>query len=133
MAEIVSVANQTLRGIVPHHIYLVSIAQVRQNCQIQTGRSPHSSQKKHSKAVGTEKGIDFSIPLKIHLMAPLSTAPNGCRARWNWRLNESHEAYSSSASSSSLYVRSLIMYLGRCLVSIYILPIYSPITPMQIS
>ena len=36
VAEIVSVVNQTLRGIVLHHIYLVSIAQVRQNCQIQT-------------------------------------------------------------------------------------------------
>ena len=39
----------------------------------------------------------------------------------------------SEESPEKFSVLSLIIYLGLCLTSIYILPIYSPSTPVQIS
>ena len=41
--------------------------------------------------------------------------------------------YFSLSENSAPFVRSLIIYRGRCLTSMYIFPMYSPITPIEIS
>ena len=51
---------------------------------------------------------------------------------WNVHLLDLMSSRGTAQRLSSVSeVRSLMMYLGRCLVSRYILPMYSPITPRQ--